>query len=243
MRWPWLLAIWHLAKRSTNPMLRAVHRLESDQSDTLLQPYPDTEPDRHPALFAFARDALQKVDEPSVLSFGCSTGEEPITLASYFPRGRIHAIDINPHSLSIARGKAAQAGITSIAFSQGDQPPAKAAIYDVIFCLSVLRHGRLDAELPECSTAIFPYARYEAVVMQLDHCLKPGGLLIIWGSQYDFESATVAARYDPQMVPQAATHGGPVYSADDRLLHCNGLQNFVFKKRGMVAEEGYLMSA
>ena len=219
-------------------MVHAVHRLESDHGDVLLQPYPDTAPDRHPAIFAFARDALREVDAPRVLSFGCSTGEEPITLASYLPRARIDAIDINPHSLTIARRRAAHAGITSITASQGDQPPSEAEVYDAIFCLSVLRHGRLDAELPEYSTAIFPFARYDAVVTQLDHCLKPGGFLIIWGSQYDFEIASVASRYRPQIVPLAAMHVGPVYGSDNRLCHRNGLQCFVFKKQGMVAEEG-----
>ena len=238
LRWPWLVAFWRVLRRATNPTLLSIHRLEVEKSDTLLQPFPATMLDRHPALFTFAQKAMRDVATPRILSFGCATGEEPISLAFYLPEAQIDAIDINPQSLAIARLEAERAGISSINYSQSDQPPQAAAIYDVVFCLSVLRHGRLDAEQPQSSEAIFPFAKYDTAIRQLDHCLKPGGLLIIWGSQYDFRDTAIAAGYVAQKVPLAFPHEGPVYGADNQLRHCKGLDQFVFKKTEMVAKEG-----
>ncbi len=229
-RWPWLLAIWRFLKRATDPVLRAIHRLETQRADVLLQPYPDTEPDRHPALFAFVRDALKDFDEPRLLSFGCSTGDEPVTLARYLPCARIDAIDINAYSLTIAQRKTDRFGIRSITYSFADRPPKLSGVYDAVFCLSVLRHGRLEAERPDNCSAILPFSRFDAIVTQLDNCLKPGGLLFVWGSQFDFASATVAAGYTALSVKGPELFEGPVYGSDDRLLNQDGLRDFVFRK-------------
>ncbi len=229
-RWPWLLAVWRFCRRTTNPVLRAIHRLEAGRSDVLLQPFPDTWPDRHPALFAYVRDALKDVDHPQLLSFGCSTGEEPVTLAGYLPHARIDAIDINSHSLTTARKMAARLGIGSIAFALADRPPEQTESYDAVFCLSVLRHGRLEAERPDNCSAILAFSRFDTLISQLDHCLKPGGLMIIWGSQFEFAAAAVAAGYEAQMVPDEPFHAGPIYGPDDRLKSLNGQQACVFRK-------------
>jgi SAM-dependent methyltransferase len=230
-RWPWLLAIWRFLKRATDPMLRAIHQLETQRPDVLLQPYPDTELDRHPALFALVRDALIGISEPRLLSFGCSTGDEPITLARYLPNARIDAIDINAYSLSIARTKADRAGIGTITFTLADRPPHLREAYDAIFCLSVLRHGRLDAERPEYCSAILPFSRFDAIVTKLDYCLKSGGLLIVWGSHFDFSAARVSAGFTAQIVPHVEPHSGPVYGPDDRLIVSAGQHGYVFRKR------------
>ena len=82
-----------------------MHRLRLQRVDELLQPWPVTAPDRHPALFALAAERLAGTAEPRILSFGCSTGEEPITLARYLPQARIDGLDINPRNVAEARRK------------------------------------------------------------------------------------------------------------------------------------------
>ena len=52
---------------------------------------------RYPEIFACAANAAP--DARRILSFGCSTGEECVTLASYFPAAQIVGTDINPLNL------------------------------------------------------------------------------------------------------------------------------------------------
>ena len=51
---------------------------------------------RYPEIFACAANAAP--DTRRILSFGCSTGEECVTLASYFPAAQIVGTDINPRT-------------------------------------------------------------------------------------------------------------------------------------------------
>lgn len=245
-RWPRLQDAAQWVRRVVVPSERAVHRLRRDAGESLLQPWPVTAPDRHPALFAFARDQLASLPRPEILSFGCSTGEEPLSLAQYLPRAAIDAIDINPRSLAIARRRARKAGVGNVRFALGAMPPDRAAAYDAIFCLSVLRHGELDAFLPDSCSEILPFASFARIIAAFDHCLRPGGLLFIWGSNFDFADTAAAASYVAIPVAGAAPHPGPIYGPDDRLRHQLGMNRFVFRKRGtddlqgtVVAEEGH----
>jgi trans-aconitate methyltransferase len=57
--------------------------------------------DRYPEVFAAAAAAAP--DARRILSFGCSSGEECVTLAEYFPKAEIIGADINPVILLQAR--------------------------------------------------------------------------------------------------------------------------------------------
>lgn len=235
--WPRLqrLAAW--VRRIGNPTLRAVHRLRREEAGRLLQPFPDTSLDRHPALFAFARDRLAGIAEPRLLSFGCSTGEEPISLAHYIPSALIDAVEINPRSLAIARTKVQAASLSQINLIHDAEPPSGHR-YDAIFCLSVLRHGELDAKVPQSCSGILPFSRFAATIGALDRVLKPGGWLFVWGSNFRFEQTSLASNYEPVAVAGAKTHVGAVYGPDDQLIDCNGNSLFAFRKiQEMVAEE------
>lgn len=230
-RWPRLQAVSQWLRRTLSPSEREVERLRRHSAKALLQPWPVTSYDRHPALFGFAQLALAEVPAPKILSYGCSTGEEPLTLTRYLPSARITAIDINPRSIAIARNRAAKAAAANVEFRLAENPPAGAEAFDAIFCLSVLRHGELDAMVPADCSAILPFASFERIVTAFDHSLRPGGLLIIWGSNFDFRDSAIADRYDPIKLAAAQRHPGPVYGADDRLKHERGLDCFVFRKR------------
>lgn len=65
--------------RSTELRLRHV----TNPRDDLFQPYNDTSLDRYPAIFRFLQGELAAIEEPRVLSFGCSTGEEVFSLRGH----------------------------------------------------------------------------------------------------------------------------------------------------------------
>lgn len=229
-RWPLLHAFAALLRRTFVPSLRATYRLQKEAAGQLLQPFPDTSHDRHPALFAFARDRLRNVPAPAILCFGCSTGEEAFTLAEYIPNAQIDAVDINPRSIRIARRSAGRRGAGKITFTLAGSPPAGPQRYDAIFCLSVLRHGDLARLVPQNCAAILPFRRFAETIEALDASLLPGGILYLWGSNFRFEDTAQAGRYEAVAVPDMVPHVGPFYGPDDRLIEGGANVQFAFRK-------------
>ena len=65
-----------------------------------------TRSDRYPELFTEAKIAMMALKKPfSILSFGCSTGEECFTMKSYFPDSKIIGVDINRGNLRKATSR------------------------------------------------------------------------------------------------------------------------------------------
>jgi len=200
----------------------------------LMQPATVTSPERHPELFDRVGELLADTASPAILSFGCSTGEELFSLAQRFPFATIRGIDINPACIRTARRTLAASPDPRLSFvradSAQDEPPAS---YDAIFALSVLRHGRLDAEQPDDCSAILPFSRFAAAVTALDACLKPGGVLTIWGSHFRFADLPLAAGYDV-IHSRAAPSGLPVYGPDNRRFAQPGSENIILRKSATV---------
>lgn len=229
-RFPSLLSLLRAVRSLLSPKERAIRSLQRHKADHLLQPSPTTKVDRHPALFAFAQQRLSEEGEVRILSFGCSTGEEPLSLASYLPDALIDAVDINPRSIAIARRRTRKQGIKIINFQVGDRPPALVECYDAVFCLSVLRQGQLDADQPEICSDIFPFSKFEATVGGLDRTIRPGGLLFIWGSNFHFAHSAIANKYRAIEVAGTRPHYGTFYGPDDVLLESSKAEYFVFEK-------------
>lgn len=229
-RFPRLLSLLRTVRSLQSPKERAIRNLQRNRAEQLLQPSPTTKIDRHPALFAFARQRLSKEAGVRILSFGCSTGEEPLSLTTYLPDAIIDAIDINPRSIAIARLHAKKLGIKSVNFQVGDRPPALSECYDATFCLSVLRQGQLDADQPEKCTDIFPFSKFQATVAALDRTIRPGGLLFIWGSNFHFSDTAIANRYRAIEVAGTRPHYGTFYGPDDVRLESSQAECFVFEK-------------
>ena len=216
----------------------------------LFQPATVTRLDRHPPLFVAVTARLAGQAAPRLLSFGCSTGEEAVTLARYLPHAWIDAIDANPACIARARHTAARLAPRSasgrIDFACADTPDALvvhrhaaaggdgAEGYDAVFCLSVLRHGDLDVLRPEACTALLPFARFAAAVAALDRCVRPGGMLILWGCHFRFTDTATATRYHAIATPGARPQPGPFYGPDDRMLPEGAYAAFVFVKDAAV---------
>lgn len=225
-----LVAIVRHARAHMTPIGRG-RRAAERRGAALLQPSTVTRMDRHPHLVAAV--AARLGPRPWILSFGCSTGEEAFTLARAIGDARIDAIDANPACIARAeRGRARSEHGGRIRFACADAPDAFARTYDAIFCLSVLRHGDLDMLRPVSSTALMPFARFAATIDALDRCLRPGGMLILWGCHFRFEDSAVHARYRAVPTPGVAPQSGPFYGPDDRAIPDAVVGSFVFVKTG-----------
>ena len=158
--------------------------------------------DRYPEIFAAAAAAAP--DARRILSFGCSTGEECVTLADYFPKAEIIGADINLLNLLMAM-KHRSDRIRFVYAS--DSKLSKLGGFDVLFCMSVLRNPK-----PKRRAGFYPFERFEERALFLKSLVRPGGLLVIHNSMYRFGDAAHKASYE--RIPVTARHDKDVFLPD-----------------------------
>jgi SAM-dependent methyltransferase len=123
----------------------------------------------------------------SILSFGCSTGEELVTLRALFPGATLFGCDVDWHNLQAAR---ALVGDSATVFESRGDAVAEHGPYDAIICNSVLmRPGGIEG------------AQWIDVVAMLDDALRPGGILQVINSNIPFRYHPLARSYEALRSP------------------------------------------
>lgn len=214
-RVPGALALGRLVRRTLDPHLREIHRLQQDEAEQVLQPFPDTFEERYPQLFDALAQRLAHVPRPRILSFGCSSGAEVRALRRRMPDARIVGLDLNRRMIAAAR--AADSHPLSDYRQAGSPHPEER--FDAVLAMAVLRHGKLEAERPNSCAAVLPFARFAETIARLDQHIVPGGSLALYHAHFRFRDTATAAGYsiDPLRMsdypPQTL-----LYGPDDRLL-------------------------
>lgn len=153
-----------------------------------------TYPGRHPDLFAFVQNYFDKKEEVKALSFGCSIGDECISLLNHLPTSKITGLDINCKNIIIAREKNNNPNIEYIHADILDfQFPDKRQ-FNAIFILSVLCIEP-EARFYNDIERFFSFDLFERIIVKLDEYLEIGGLIILRNSNYLFEDSSIAKKY------------------------------------------------
>lgn len=188
---------WVLARSQWSKLLRRRYRDQHQLTST-------TEMNRYPELFQAVRDRWRG-SPPLVLSYGCSTGEECATLEGYLQPQLIIGADINESNLRAARRK-----FTSprLRFVQSDPAILMAqGPFEIVFALSVLCRWEDTRDVEDCSS-IYPFEKFASAVALLDRLVAPGGLLVMYNSNFRFEDTeTYAASYTTEDTPAIADSG------------------------------------
>lgn len=117
-----------------------------------------------------------------VLEAGCGVGAQTVTLAQNSPHAHITSVDISESSISEARRKVEDAGLTNVTFKQGDifNLPFEPRSFDHIFVCFVLEHLSRSAD----------------VLNSLKNLLKTGGTITViegdHGSTYFYPESEAA---------------------------------------------------
>ncbi|WOI44151.1 class I SAM-dependent methyltransferase [Acidovorax sp. BLS4] len=207
--------------------------LRLTSSAPLFQDYGTTSMNRYPRLFAFVREALTDCASPRLLSFGCSTGEEVLSLRQYFPHADITGLDIHPGH--IARCLQQQQGQPDPGMRfrvAGDTAAEATATYDAIFCLAVMRRGDLARHRGECCDHLIRFQDFDAQLEDFARCLRPGGFLVLRHANFRLRDARAARWFDPVLrVPTPARADTPLFGPDNRRLAKQGDDEAVFRRR------------
>lgn len=220
---------------ATVPAYRRAMALRRRRPTGLFQPFGDTAMDRYPEVFGFLERELGDRPDCRVLSFGCSTGEEVLTLRRLLPRAHLTGIDISRGNVRAARRRVRRAGLGDVDLrvggSPGDLPPGH---FDAVLAMAVLRHGDLAGVQAERCDHRLTFARFEAAVAELAAVVREGGLLCIEHSNFRFcDTATSAAFTCVLTVPHVAFDDRtPLFGPDDHRLAVPSYDEVVFRRTG-----------
>lgn len=214
-----------------NGNFRETARLRAFPPAGLMQPSGHTRPDRHPELFALARQWVGDGPGHHLVSFGCARGDEVFSLRGYFPTALITGIDISPRRIRQCRARARKAGAGAaldfvVAASAEHMAPASA---DAVFAMSVLRHGDLSASPSRCDH-LMSFADFEQLTASLARSVKPGGLLVIRHACFRFLDTAAAAAFEP-ILRRPRDRQAPLYDRDHRFMPLENEETVMFRRR------------
>jgi trans-aconitate methyltransferase len=138
-----------------------------------------TRAERFPRIFDTVRQL--KPDARRILSFGCSTGEECMSLAERFPAAEVVGVEIDQYTVRTARANNRHPGRVFFLDQVGGTGQ-----YDLCTCLMVL----FSLESP------IPRERWEATIREIDAHLNPGAVLALYTSEYPFSDSPIASCYE-----------------------------------------------
>lgn len=171
--------------------------------------------DRYPLLFEECKKRLAGLPAPSILSFGCATGEEVFSLAKYLPQARIIGVDINRWCLKQSASKSSSNRQRFI--HPMSQEFAELTGLDAIFCMAVFQRTEHRTESARPTDTGFTFERFDSEVSLLDKKLKPCGLFFLDECDFSFEQTAAAAHYEPlEFEGNRVLRQRPLFGRDNR---------------------------
>jgi len=185
---------------------------------------------RYPVIFSACQNYFKEKKDLRILSYGCSTGEEILTLRSYFPSANIVGAEINKRSLKICRKRTVDEKISFIYSTlseiQKNEP------YDVIFSMAVLQRKPhvIAAKGITSLKNIYPFEKFEETIIEFDKLITPGGLLVVHYTQYSLLDTDVAQKYQALGNYNQNDYKEPVFDKNSNLIKNPDPQNSIFIK-------------
>jgi trans-aconitate methyltransferase len=225
-----LKKLWHLVILLVTPRSRAEFVTRLKYREAHYQGATYTRLDRFPRLFAQAALLLKPINNPKIISFGCSTGEEVFTLAKYIPHAQITGVDINKWCLARAEKQNTNKNLSFI--HRNSTAYDELSDIDAIFCLAVFQRteNRVN-EIKEITEGL-TFEKFEKELLILDEKLKVGGFLFIDHSDFSFHDTRIACNYIAHEFDGSKRHRErPLFGKDNILIAENYILPRVFIKQ------------
>lgn len=206
--------IWLFVKFFLSPTYRSELITGFRYRNEIIQQSTATRINRYPRLFEIAASELEHIDEPRILSFGCSTGEEAISIYTRIPSARIIGVDINQRAIRIARKKAKRINLKF--YHYRDKRWKAEGPYDCIFALAVfqktIHRDQSQAEVLKS----FYFDKFEQMIGELNDHLKPGGILVLDHADYSFQDLAISRQYSISKQDEPITRKRPILSGENK---------------------------
>jgi len=229
-----LYVLWNAARTSIRVCIdmdfRSILLLQLLNSKNVHQTTSLTFMDRYPGIFSTCRDYFDGKQDLRILSYGCSTGEEVLTLRKYFPNAHIIGAEINKRSLAICRKLPVDEKITFLYSTNSEIQ--KHGPFDAIFCMAVLQRKphHIAAKGISSLKKIYPFEKFEQQIIKLDELIQPQGLLVVHFTQYSLWDTSVASQYAALDDYTQDDYKLPVFDKNSNLLKNPAPQNTIFIK-------------
>jgi len=209
---------------------RVEARLRVGLHPQMHQTQTDTYADRYPEIFGFVAEHAKKTQSrPRLLSFGCSTGEECITLRRYLPGSTIVGVDVRRSLLRRARRRAKVSDMRDVGFFLESDRRWQQQPYDVVLAMSVLCRWPATKDAVTIET-IYSFRTFDRAVRRLGQLVNRGGLLVIYNANYRFTDTDTSAGFAALEVPGVSDSGFVTkFSVDGVLLEDQSYPYSVFR--------------
>lgn len=223
-------AIINVKRYFVDSQFRSTLLLQVFNFKNVHQTTPLTYMNRYPKIFTACREYFGDKKDLKILSFGCSTGEEVLTLRSYFPNAYIVGADINKRSITICKKLPVDDNITFVHSSYSEIQ--KHGPFDAVFCMAVLQRKPhyIVAKGISSLKKIYPFEKFEKQVIELDELIKEQGLLTVHFTQYSLRDTSVAFKYEALGNYNQNDYRSPVFDKNSRLIKNPLPQNSIFIK-------------
>ena len=209
---------------------RSLTYIKIFKASRVQQTTPFTAMDRYPIIFSACSNYFLKKENIKILSYGCSTGEEVLTLRRYFPNATIVGAEINKHSLEVCKSHNVDDKIIFI--KSTPRNIKKHGPFDLVFCMAVLQRTP-DTITQEGITSlkdIYPFEKFENQIIELDGYVNKGGLLVTHFTQYDFMDTVVATKYKVFGNYNQDDYKSSIFDKNSDLIRERYCRNSIFKK-------------
>ena len=150
---------------------------------------------RYPFLFKACADYLSGVQNPRILSFGCSTGDEVYSIGEYIPHAEIVGVDINLWCIRQCNKKNKNPSYSFVhRFSKKFE---NAGDFDAIFCMAVFQRTENRTSNNNSTSQGYTFKQFEQEIVLIDAKLKQGGLMIIDQADFSFTDVVCSENYIP----------------------------------------------
>lgn len=199
------LALWRRLLHRVNSWGDRLDRRLTLASASRYQMGGHTELDRYPHLFAALRDQMEAMAAPRIVSFGCSTGEETLSLRGYLPKAQIVGVDIDRCRIAIARRQVQDPQISF--YRAARLSDLNLGPVDAITCLSVMHRTPMLHEWPTDCRPHLTFEEFQRAMADLDRNLAVGGFLLFYQASFSFLDTEMAGRYTPLYLVEPLKRG------------------------------------
>ncbi len=148
--------------------------------------------DRYPLLFKESSNYFIKkhITQPKILSFGCSTGEEVLSIKNYLPHSIVHGTDINKKCIEHCQRNIVDTDL--FFYNRLSNEFNIESNFDAIFCLAVFQRTENRTKKSRKKATGFVFNDFENELIELNKKLNIGGLLIIDHCDFNFADIKIS---------------------------------------------------